>query len=438
MPFSITKPLNPGIQSRFLSRVSVLIALSLSSTIVYSQSKGLTLNEALQLSTQQSASNKAGIAAVQASRELAAQADQLPDPMFKAGIENVPVNGPERYSLTEDFMTMRRIGIEQQWVSRDKRAARSERSQRAVEMEEASYLANVAKVREETAKAWVNVWYAQRALAFYKAIEKETADELSATQASYRGAKATAADVSQAQLSLSQAQDGMRKGEQDLRNARLALSRWTATPVDSVADVMPPLVSHVPNLGVEELEKYHPMVLSARRAITLADAETAVATKERSPDWTVEAAYSQRGSQYSDMVSVGISIPLPINRSQKQDRDIAEKSALGTKARLQYEDALRELQVEIQNLSSTLANMNERISHLKTQLLPPAKQQVELATAAYRAGSGSLSAVFNAKKMLFENQLQIAELEKDAAMTWASLEHHVVPHDFVATGSVGK
>jgi outer membrane protein TolC len=66
--------------------------------------------------------------------------------------------------------------------------------------------------------------------------------------------------------------------------------------------------------------------------------------------------------------------------------------------------------------------------------LPAASQQAELATAAYRAGTGSLSAVFNARKMQFEQQLQITELERHAALTWARLEHHVVPHELALAG----
>lgn len=423
-------------QSRTLCRTSVLLALVFGTSFVHAQANGLTLNEAVQLSLQRSSLTKAANASLLASRESAAKADQLPDPMLKVGIDNLPVTGSDRYSTTSDFMTMRRVGIEQQWVSSDKRVARSERAQRAVEMEESIYLESVAKVREGAAKAWVNVLYGQRTLALVSAMEKEAAADLNAMNAAHRGAKANASDVMQAQLTLSQAQDATRKNTQDLRNARLALSRWTGMPAATVADETPKLTSHVPGLPVEELEKYHPMLLTARRAINLADADSTVATRESNPDWSIEASYSQRGSQYSNMVSFGISIPLAVNRAQKQNRDIAEKSALGTKARMQYEEALRELQTEIENQSSTLDSLKSRVVQLNTQLLPPASQQVELATAAYRSGAGSLSAVFNAKKVLLERRLQIVELEKEAALTWAALEYHVIPHDMVSAGEL--
>jgi outer membrane protein TolC len=424
----------PASESRVLRLIhlSALVALAFAPALSLAEPGGLTLNQALQLGVQHSASSQAVAASVQASREMAVKADQLPDPMLKLGVDNLPVTGEDKYSLTRDFMTMRRVGIEQQWVSSDKRTARAERGQRAVDAEEANYLANVADVRKETAVAWINVLFAQRSLELLKSLENETRQDLTTGQAALRGAKTGVADVLQAQLALTQAKDRTRKGEQVLRSARTALSRWIAVPVETVAGTLPPLTSHVVNLPVEELEKYHPMLLAAKRAVALADAETTVATTERRPDWSFEAAYAQRGSQYSNMVSVGVSIPLPVNRVQKQDRDIAEKSALGTKARMQYEDARRQLQAEIEDQALTLSSLQERVSQLKSEFLPTANQQVELATAAYRSGTGSLAAVFNAKRMALDAQMQVLDVENEAATTWAKLEYHVIPHDQTA------
>src|SRR5690242_20234472 len=110
-----------------LYRLSALVALALIPAFGRAQGSALTLDQSLQMATQRSASSQAAAAAVQASREIAAKADQLPDPMLKFGVENVPVSGPDKFSLSQDFMTMRRVGIEQQWVSADKRTARAER-----------------------------------------------------------------------------------------------------------------------------------------------------------------------------------------------------------------------------------------------------------------------------------------------------------------------
>lgn len=60
---------------------------------------------------------------LEASR-LAISAGELPDPKLALGIENFPVGGPDRYSLTRDFMTMQRIAVMHEFPDRDKRDAR--------------------------------------------------------------------------------------------------------------------------------------------------------------------------------------------------------------------------------------------------------------------------------------------------------------------------
>jgi len=418
-----------------IQRAGALALLSLASATVFAQSAALTLDDALQLSLTRAAAVKSADASIQASRELAVKADQLPDPTLKVGIDNLPVTGADRYSTTSDFMTMRRIGIEQEWVSSDKRAARAEQAQRAVEMENATYLETIANVREQTAKAWLNVLYAQRKLSLFDQMEKNAANNFNALKATHRAAATTAEDVIQSQAMLLLAQDARKRAELEQRTAQRSLSRWTGIAAPTVADETPTLRSHVANIPTEELEKYHPMLLAARSAIALADADSNVAVKDSSPNWSVEASYSQRGSQYSNMVSVGISIPLTLNRERRQNRDIAEKAALGTKARMDYEETLRSLREEIENLSATIDSDKERIAFLNTNLLPAAKLQVQLAEAAYRSGTGKLATVFAARKNLLDQQMQILELEQAAAIAWASLEYHVIPHDMTEHGS---
>src|SRR3546814_1843351 len=97
------------------------------------------------------------------------------------------------------------------------------------------------------------------------------------------------------------------------------------------------------------------------------------------------------------MVSVGVSIPLPIARANRQDRDVAQAAAMGDKARFILRETQRQVQADIENLSTALANGRERVGSLNTTLLPAAERRVGLATAAYKAGTGSLAEVFKAK-----------------------------------------
>ena len=78
----------------------------------------LSLDRALQLAESRSRQLTAQDAAATASRDMALAAGQLPDPTLKFGVNNLPINGEDRFSLTQDFMTMRSIGVMQE-LTRD-------------------------------------------------------------------------------------------------------------------------------------------------------------------------------------------------------------------------------------------------------------------------------------------------------------------------------
>ncbi|MBU6486881.1 MAG: TolC family protein, partial [Burkholderiales bacterium] len=203
-------------------------------------------------------------------------------------------------------------------------------------------------------------------------------------------------------------------------------------PVTDVTGQPPAPESFVSSLPLEELRILQPALVAAADDIAVAEADTAVANSERSPNWTWEIAYQQRGGAYSNMVSVGVTIPLPLNRKNRQNRDVAEKAELATKARLTYEDTLRQVQADIRSQSAILASGRERISHLSQSLLPAADQRVQLANAAYRAGTGPLADTFAARRAQLDAQLQVLDLKREVSQTWAQLEYQVVPSTMAA------
>ncbi|RQR66229.1 TolC family protein [Burkholderia sp. Bp9125] len=410
----------------------MLCAALLVAGVAHAEPAPFTLDAALQSATDRSASMEAAQASVRASSEAAVKAGRLPDPMLKAGIDNLPVNGPQRFTVGQDFMTMRRIGIEQEWVSGDKRRLRAALAGERVGRERAGYLVQLATVRQQTASAWLNAVYAKKALALQQALLDHMTHELAATQASYRGARARAADVVQARAMLAQAQDQLLKAQQTYRTALIGLSRWTAVPVADVAGEPPAAESYVSSLPPDELRAAQPTLAAAADDIAVAEADAAVADSERSPNWTWEIGYQQRGGAYSNMVSVGVTIPLPLDRKNRQNRDVAEKTELATRARLLYEDTLRQVQADIRTQSATLASGRERIAQLSTLLLPAADQRVQLADAAYRAGTGSLADTFAARRARLEAQQQVLDLRRDVSQTWAQLEYQVVPSTMAA------
>jgi outer membrane protein TolC len=406
--------------------VAPLLGLMLVHGAARAQEAAVTLDAALQSAADRNTTIQAAQASVNASSQAAVRAGQLPNPTLAAGIDNLPINGPQGFTIGQNELTMRRIGIAQEWVSSDKRQLRSDLANQVVDRERSGYLGQLVNVRQQTAMAWLNAAYAKQAAVLQQALVDHMVHELAATQASYRGARASAADVVQAQLMLAQTQDDLLKARQTVQTALIGLSRWTASAVTDVAGDPPEPRSIVASLPPEQLRQVQPALVTASADIRVADADTAVASSNRSPNWSWNLSYLQGGG-HASFVSVGVSIPLPINRKNVEDRDVSEKGELATKARLIYEDTQRQVQADIETLSATLASGRERIANLKQTLLPAAEQRVSLAMAAYSTGTGTLADIFAARCAQLDARLQVLVLQRDVSLTWAQLEYQVVP-----------
>jgi len=76
-------------------------------------------------------------------------------PGAQARIDNLPINGPDQFSLTRDFMTMSRIGVMQEFTRSEKRQcapAFRARSGKSV----AEKAVTIASIQRDTALAWLD------------------------------------------------------------------------------------------------------------------------------------------------------------------------------------------------------------------------------------------------------------------------------------------
>ena len=108
-------------------RASVSLVVLISSIpLAYAAEAPLTLAEAQRRAIAYSRQLSAKDFAATGARESAIAAAQLPDPVLKIGVDNLPVSGVDRFSLTKDFMTMRRVGVMQEITRADKRRLRAQ------------------------------------------------------------------------------------------------------------------------------------------------------------------------------------------------------------------------------------------------------------------------------------------------------------------------
>src|SRR4029078_4332904 len=117
--------------------------------------QSLGLAEALAIAESRSPQLAAQRAAAEAAGALVPAARENPDPKLILGVENVPVEGGERWSLTGDGMTMRRYGVMQEFVRGEKRELRETRAAAEARRESAVVEMQRADLRRDVAVAWL-------------------------------------------------------------------------------------------------------------------------------------------------------------------------------------------------------------------------------------------------------------------------------------------
>jgi outer membrane protein TolC len=405
-----------------LRGVAALAAALLAIGAPTAAAQALTLAEAQRRAVARSQLLTAQDAAANAAQAMAVAAGQLPDPVLKAGVDNLPVNGPEAWSFTQDFMTMRRIGLMQEWTSSSKRELRAARFEREAGKAQAEKAAARAALLRDVALAWIDRYYADATLALIAEQRTEAQLEIEAAEASYRAGRGAQADIFAARA----ARATLAERESDARRRSAAaatmLARWIGPGAHA------PLAGK-PDFSAVALERdklevqlaQHPQLAVLAEQESLAAAEARVARANRDPDWTFEVAYQQRGSAYSNMVSFGVSVPLPWDRPQRQDQEVVAKLAIVDQARALREDALRAYVAEVAVMLDDWQNGRERLALYSDSILPLASERTSATLAAYRGGKGSLADVLAARRNELEMQRARLDLEREIARRWAEL-----------------
>ncbi len=420
---------------RFSRRLAAFTGALALSTAALAADVPLTLPAAQQLAIQRSRQLSAQDFAVSASRDMAVAAGQLPDPVLKFGIDNFPVDGPDRFSLTNDFMTMRRVGVMQEITRADKRQLRADRYQREAEKSLAEKALNAADIQRDTALAWLNRYYTEAMAAVIAEQGAQARLEMQAAEGAYRAGRGSQADVFAARSALAAFDDRKSDIERRIRSAKTMLARWAGEA--GYAPLAGEPAIDTTRLDLANLDTHlahHPQIAVLSRQEELAETEAKLAQANEKADWSVELAYQQRGPAYSNMVSIGVSIPLQWDQKNRQDRELASKLALAEQAKAERDEALRAHIAETRSMLDEWQNGRERIARYRRELIPLANERTAAALTAYRGGKTGLNDVLAARRNELDVRLQALQLEADTARLWAQL-NFLFPEDLQGTNA---
>jgi outer membrane protein TolC len=405
-----------------IAALIVLAALPLLAGPAIGAGAPLTLAEAQRIAVARSRGLAAQDAAAAAAQEMAVAAGQLPDPVATIGVNNLPVNGPDAFSLTRDFMTMTSVGVMQELTRQDKREARAERYRREADKALADKTAGIAAIQRDTAVAWLDGYYAEAMQTVLAEQRRQAQGEIEAAESAYRAGRGSLADILATRNALVLLDDRASELGRKVSTARIALARWIGTDADA------PLVGRPATDAIrldpgrlEEDLAHHPELAVLAKKEAVAAAEVRAAQANTKPDWSVSLMYSQRGPAYSNMISVNFSVPLQWDPKNRQDREVAAKLAMLDQARAEREDMARAHTAEVRAMIAEWENDRERQSRYEREVLPLATERTQATLAAYRGAKASMSDVLVARRTEIDVRLQALQLEMDTARLWAQL-----------------
>ena len=407
----------------------LVIAGPVSAGVATAPEAPLTLADAQRRAVERSYQIPAQDAAVSASREMAVAAGQLPDPVIKFGLDNLPADGADQFSLTRDFMTQRRVGISQEIVRSDKRHLRAERYEREAQKSLAEKTAIIAATQRDTALAWLDLYYAQTMTAVLVEQAKEVQLEIIAAESAYRAGRGSQADLFAAQGVLAGLGERTSEFNRRIATARIRLARWVGDITQAPLGDKPAMDAVRLNSDALELELgHHPDIAVLSRQIEIANADARIAQANKQADWSVELSYAVRGPAYSNMVSIGVSVPLQWDQRSRQDREVGARLAVVEQVRAQRDDLLRAHVAEVDTMLREWDNGRERQTRYQRELIPLAHERTRAALTAFKGGKAGLTDLLLARRSEIDLRLQALQLEQDTARLWAQL-NFLIPVD---------
>ena len=382
----------------------------------------LGLDEALRIAERNSSQLAGQRAAVDAANALVGPASQNPDPKLTFGVENVPVSGAERWSLNADGMTMRRIGVMQDFMRGEKLDARGAKAKADAGREAAMLEAQKLDLRRDVALAWLERHYAARIRELVEAQIREADLLIQSSQSDVASGRALGAEVIAALSARATLADKVEDMKRMERRSTAMLARWLGDDADREPADAPDVtrLTHEQRAieadieGHPELAQYGPMIESAEAELRMA----AAATK---PDWSLELSYGVRGSAFPDMVSLMVRTELPLFASRRQDPTTEARRRQLDQARSQADEARRRHAAEIRATLADWESARTRVFRYRGDIIPLAEQRERAVAGAFEVGRATLPMVVEARRMVLETRMNALAVEAELARAWARL-----------------
>ncbi len=419
-------PMQIGIPRGYWRAVKPICAILAGLSIgINGYSDGLTLEEVERLALSHDPSIQAVQAESQALQEMAVAAGQLPDPLLKLGMMALPVDS---FDLSQEAMTQLQVGVVQRFPRGRSRALQSEQI-----VERSRSMDQIARDRRMQITRTVRETYLdvilQMKLANLTSVARNVFLDLAEiTQDYYASGRAQQQDVLRAVVELGRIEERAARitQEEERARARLAVYISDSAYLGMQGD-WPRISKPMLTDAVRERLPNHPRILALAQQILAADKGVELARQKYRPQFALDVTYGGRsgynpdGSSRADLLSLMLTMDVPLFTANRQDRVTAAKVAESSAAMFSRDDILRRMNYELDLQFANLQRQTERLELYEKTLLPQAAFSADASFEAYQSSVGDLTALMRARITEYELQLEHARLQSELLKTQARL-----------------
>lgn len=382
----------------------------------------LTLDAAIDRASQDAPQVASAKAALEGAQSSLIGAGRLPDPEAIIGVDNLPLNGAEQFSLTRDFMTMRRVGLMQTVPAGAKRRFQSELASREADVAQAELRATRFEIATAAAEAWIETSTTQQTLARFNALKRDLGLQSTLARAGLSSGRSSAIDALASEAALARLDSEILELDQQQATQRAELRRWIGSDADRPLDDLPwkRELNAAAQALIENVAIHPPLAPFAAR-IEAARTKVDLARAERHPDWSAELSFAKRGPDYSDMVSLEFRVGLPLFRKNRQNPMVASKLANVRAEEAEQDAAVRMHTAEIESMIASWRLGRKRLEHFEATLLPLSRDRSRAVLSAYSSGRGEMRTVLEALRDELDLQREYVALEADVTRAWVFL-----------------
>ena len=362
-----------------------------------------------------------------AAKERPPQEGSLDDPMLSFEIVNLPTNS---FSFAQDDMTMKQFSLSQTFPFFGKLGLRSEVARREANAIGQGYRDKRNEIVRRVKEVFYDLYAVDRSLEVVEKNREVLKEFLKIAETKYSVGKGIQQDVLKAQVELSKLLDEQIRLEQAHQAAaakmNAILNRPPRTPLARTEDVVKDeLQVDLKDLQAKALEN-RPLLKALQEDVERSKAANALARKQYFPDLTMSVGYGLREDSRlvnrSDMFSAGFTINIPLYFRTKQDRRVAETSALINSAREQYQAARNEVLSLVKELASELEKGSKLIDLLQTGLIPQAQLSLDSAVAGYQVNKVDFLTLLDNRLTLFNFEKEYYRALREYQSSLARLE----------------